>query len=85
MPRQLSAFARLGTLGHFNLQLVGIDQILARDPEPAADATCLIGAVAEIAIGVALIPNRVFAPFTGVADVHRYGSWRWPASHGLHG
>ena len=36
VPGQLAALARLGALRHLDLQVVGVDQVLAGDAEPAA-------------------------------------------------
>ena len=63
---QLAAFARLGALGHLDLQLLGADQVFAGDAEAAA-GHLLDGAGAAIAVGVGLIADRVFAPFARVA------------------
>src|SRR6266704_7165817 len=62
---ELSAFAGLGALGHLDLDLFGVHEVLARDAE-APGRDLLDGASAPVAIRIAAIPTRVFAAFTGV-------------------
>ena len=66
VARQLSAFARLGALGHLDLQFLGVDQVFAGDAETAA-GHLLDGATAAVAVGVGLEAHRVLAPFARVA------------------
>src|SRR3954453_5053140 len=70
MPGQLSAFARLGALRHFNLELIGIHQVMRRDAE-ASGSHLLDGA----SLGIAVRQRRktyfvlaTFACFRSSAD-----------------
>jgi hypothetical protein len=63
---QLAAFARLGPLGHLDLNFDRFVEVLAGDAETAA-GHLLDGAVARVAVGVGRVAGRVFAPFAGVA------------------
>ena len=76
MARQLATFARLGPLGHLDLEVVAVDQVLARHPE-ASRGHLLDGRPPEVAVGLRREPVGVLAPLTGVgpaADaVHGYG------------
>src|SRR6266852_3732428 len=63
---KLAAFARLGALGHFDLQLFGVDQILAGDAEPAG-GDLLDSAVARVAIGIEGVSGGVLTALAGVA------------------
>ena len=63
---QLAAFARLGALGHLDLQFLGADQVFAGHAEAAA-GHLLDGAAAAVAVGVGREADRVFAPFARVA------------------
>src|SRR5436190_12878638 len=63
---QLAAFAWLGALGHLNLQLLRVAEIIAGHSETAR-GDLLDGAVFGIAIGLEGIAGRVLAAFTGVA------------------
>ena len=78
---QLAALAGLGPLGHLDLQLLGVDQVLAGDAE-AAGGHLLDGAVARVAVGVehdsAPGPRRL----RRCCSCRRCGSWRWPGSRG---
>ena len=71
---KLPAFARLGALGHLDLQLVGVDEIFGGHAKPRR-GDLLDGAAAAVAVGIALESVGVFAPFAGVAlpadAVHR--------------
>src|SRR5215210_1435897 len=75
-PRQLAALARLGPLGHLDLQLVGVDQILGRDAEAAA-RDLLYGAAAVVAVLIRREAPGVLAALAGVGlaayAVHRDG------------
>jgi hypothetical protein len=62
---QLTAFAGLCALGHLDLELVGVDQVVGGDAE-AATGDLLDGAAAQIAVGVGLEALFVFAAFAGV-------------------
>ena len=72
VTRELSAFAGLGALGHFDLQIIGVDQIFAGDPEAAAGN--LFDAAAPPRVDETV---GIFAAFAGVAlrsdGVHRDG------------
>ena len=76
VARQLATFARLGPLGHLDLEVVAVDQVLARHPE-ASRGHLLDGRPPEVAVGLRREPVGVLAPLTGVgpaADaVHGYG------------
>ena len=65
MPRQLPAFAGFCALRHFDLQVVGLGEILASHAE-APRCDLLDRAAAIVAVGVAHISARVFASFAGV-------------------
>ena len=73
---QLPAFARLGALRHLDLQVVGVDQVLARDAE-ARRRDLLDRAAPRVAVRVGRVARRILAAFAGVrlaADaVHRDG------------
>ena len=73
---QLAAFAGLGALRHLDLQLVGVDQVIAGDAE-AARRHLLDRAAAPVAVGIALEAGGIFAALAGVAlaaqPVHRDG------------
>ena len=62
---QLSALAGLGALGDLDLQLIGIHQVVRRDPE-AARSDLLDGAAPQVAIGVRSVTTRVLAPLAGI-------------------
>src|SRR5579875_4035255 len=71
---ELTTLARLGSLGHLDLQLVGVDQIIAGHAE-ARRGDLLDRAAPPVAVRIALEPFGIFAPFAGVAlaadAVHR--------------
>ncbi len=71
---KLAALARFGTLRHLDLQVVGVDQVLARDAEPAA-RDLLDGRAAQVAAGVGQIAVGVLAALARVGPaaepVHR--------------
>ena len=71
---KLAAFAGLGALGHFDLQIVGIDQVIGGDAE-AAGSNLLDGAAPRIAVGVGHEARFVFAAFAGIGL----------AAHAVHG
>ena len=79
VPGQLAAFAGLGALRHLDLQLLGVDQVVAGDAE-AARGHLLDGAVLRVAVRR---PGRS-APGPRrprrCCSCRRCGSWRWPAS-----
>ena len=64
-PGQLTALAGLGALGHLDLQIVGVDEVLARHAEPAR-GDLLHGAAPPVAVGIPRVPLGVLAPFAGV-------------------
>ncbi len=74
VSRQLAALARLGPLRHLDLQVVGVDEVLAGHPEPAA-RHLLDGRPPEVAVGVGEEPVGVLAALAGVGPraqpVHR--------------
>ena len=63
--RQLAALAGLGALGHLDLDLAGVDEVLAGDAEAAA-GDLLDGAAARVAVGQRLVARRVLAALAGV-------------------
>ena len=63
---QLTPFARLGALGHLDLQLFGVYQVLAGDAE-SARSDLLDRAILRVTVGQRDIAFGVFAPFAGVA------------------
>ena len=74
--RQFAAFARLRALRHFDLQLLRVDEVMARHAEPA-DCDLLDGGILRIAVRQRNVTLRVFAAFAGVGfaaeAVHRDG------------
>ena len=76
VSRELPALARLGSLSHLDLQVVGVDQVLARDAE-AGRGHLLDRAAPRVAVRVAAIPRGIFSAFAGVRlaaePVHRDG------------
>src|SRR5215213_3464316 len=78
--RELTALAGLGALGDLDLQLLGVLQVLRRDPEARRRhlLALAVGALAgERAVSERLPPGRVLAALAGVglgADaVHGHG------------
>ena len=63
--RQLSAFPRLGSLGHFDLQIGCIGQIGASHAE-AAGGHLLDGTTAPVTVIIGVISIRIFTAFTTV-------------------
>ena len=63
---QLPALARLGPLGHFDLQVRGAGQVGTRDAE-AAGGHLLDGAVAPVPVAIGPVAVRVLAALTAVA------------------
>jgi hypothetical protein len=78
VPGQLAALAGLGALRHLDLDVVGVDQVLAGHAEPAG-RHLLDGAAALLAVRSGMKRSRIFAAFAGV-DLPPIGSWRWRAS-----
>ncbi len=76
VTRQLAAFSGLGALRHFDLEIVGADEVLAGDAK-ARRRDLFDGAAARIAVRIRRIARRIFAAFTGVRlsaePVHRDG------------
>src|SRR2546427_1759733 len=66
VSRQLSAFSRLGSLGHFYLQVIGIHQVL-RGHAKTRRGNLLNRATAPIAVGIAFEAFRIFAALPRVA------------------
>src|SRR5208283_1630522 len=64
---KLSPLARLGSLGHLDLQLDGTGQVVGGDADAAA-GNLLDRAVARVAVGVAPNPRGVLPPFPAVAS-----------------
>ena len=71
---QLAAFAGLGALRHLDLQILGVDEVLARDAE-ARRRHLLDGAVPRVAVRIGHVPGRILAALAGVRlaaePVHR--------------
>src|SRR6185436_5489762 len=65
VPGQLAALAGLGALRHLDLQLVGVDEVLAGDAE-AARGHLLDGAALRVAVGHRQEPLGVLAALAGV-------------------
>ena len=65
VARQLTAFTGLGTLRHFDLQFVGINQVVGGDAETSR-SHLFNGTAAQIAIGIAFKAGFIFAAFAGI-------------------
>ena len=65
-PRQLAALARFGALRHLDLQLLGVDQVIAGDAK-AGRGDLLDRTVLRVAVIVEAIAGRILASFAGVA------------------
>ena len=65
LARQLAALARLGPLGDLDLDVVGVDQVLAGHPE-AAGGHLLDGAASQVAVVVGGEAVGVLAALAGV-------------------
>ena len=65
MPRQLSTLAGLRTLGHLDLDLVGIDEVRRRHTK-AARRDLLDCRASQIAVGVGGGAHRILATFARV-------------------
>ena len=74
VARQLSAFPGLRALGHLDLQVRGVDQVIARHAE-AARGHLLDGAVPPVTVVVRVVTVGVFAPLARIA----------PAADAVHG
>ena len=66
MSGQLAAFARLGALRDFDLQFVGVDQVIASVTPNRAEATCLIALRCESPFGSRHEARFVFPALAGV-------------------
>ena len=71
---ELTALAGLGPLGHLDLEVVGIHQVLAGDAE-ASGGHLLDGAPARVAIGVARVAGGILSALAGIGL----------AAHAVHG
>ena len=73
---KLAPFPGLGALRDLDLQLPGVDQVVARHAEPRA-RHLLDGGVLRVAVRFQLVPGRILAAFAGIrlaADaVHGHG------------
>src|SRR5262245_41992952 len=71
---KLSSLTRLSSLGHLDLQLFRVDQVVTRNPKTAR-SNLLDSAVSRVAIFIDDVASRIFATFTGIAlatnAVHR--------------
>src|SRR5262245_237718 len=65
VTRELAAFARLGALRHLDLEVVGVDQVLAGDTE-SRRCDLLDRAPPRVAVGVGRVARRILTAFTGV-------------------
>ena len=65
VARELAALAGLGALGDLDLEVVGVHEVLARDPE-AARGHLLDGAAAQVAVRVRHVALGVLASLAGV-------------------
>ena len=81
VPRQLATLAGLGPLGDLDLEVVGVDEVLARDAE-ACRGDLLDGAAPQVAVGVGDEALGVLAPLAGVGLARPGGSSRWRGSRG---
>ncbi len=63
---QLAAFARLGALGHLDLEFAGVDQVVAGDAE-APGGDLLDRGVLRVAVRAAAVAGGIFAALAGVA------------------
>ena len=74
MARELAALTRLGALRHLDLQVVRVDEVLARHAEPRG-RHLLHRAAPQVAVGVGHVPRRILAAFSGIRPaaeaVHR--------------
>ena len=76
---QLAALARLGALGHLDLQFLRVDQVFAGDAE-AARGDLLDGAVLGVAVRSSARSVPGLRRLRRCCSCRRCGSWRWPAS-----
>ena len=65
MAGQLSALAGLGALGDLDLDVIGIDEVLAGDAE-AARGDLFDGAAAQVPVRIGLEARWIFAALAGV-------------------
>ena len=79
---QLAALARLGALGHLDLQVRGVGQVVAGDAE-AAGGHLLDGAVAPVPVGIGLDSGPGPRRLRRCCSCRRCGSWRSPVFRGL--
>ena len=77
---QLAALPGLGALGHLDLELPGVDQVLARDAE-AAGGDLLDRGILRVPVGQGLVAGRDPRRPRRCCSCRRCGSWRWPAFH----
>ena len=84
VPGQLSALARLRALRHLDLQVVSIDEVLARHAE-SSRRDLLDGAAAPVAIRIAPVAGGILAAFAGVRLARPGGSSRSRVSRALPG
>ena len=63
---QLAALAGLGALGHLDLQLVGVDEVVDRSRRSGPEATCLIAERRESPFGSGVKRTRVLPALAGV-------------------
>ena len=65
VARELATFARLGPLGHLDLEVVGVDEVLARDAE-APGGDLFDGAAPQVAVRVGDVAVGVLSPLARV-------------------
>ena len=81
VARQLAALAGLGPLGHLDLDVVRVDQVLAGHPE-APRRGLLDRAAPQVAVGISGCSGRRPRRPRRCWTCPRCGSWRWPGSRG---
>ena len=79
VPRELAALAGLGALGHLDLEIVAVDEVLAGHAE-ASRGDLLDRAPPPVAVRLAAIAGGVLAALARCSTCRRSGSWRWPGS-----
>ena len=79
MARELASLAGLGTLGHFDLQFVRIDQVVRGDAK-SRRGYLLDGAAAQVTLESGL-KRSSSSPPSPYSICPRCGSWQSPAFH----
>ena len=81
---EFAAFAGLGALGHLDLQLLRVDEVVAGDAETSA-GDLFDGGVLVVAIGQRMETSGGLRRLRRCWTCRRDGSWRWRAFRGLPG